>query len=180
MLSLTVNEHLMLRTYIEDDAAEHFLLVDKNRKHLRPWLRWIDGYTKAAHSLEYIRYTHNQQDTQQGLMLAIFENGKLIGDIAMHKWEHDLKKAEIGYWIDEDHQGQGILQKCLTKFFDYIFNSLDMNKLEVRFVPSNKKSGKLAERMGFKTEGILRDSYFINGKFEDLVVGGLLKKEWKR
>ncbi len=180
MLSLTVTDTLMLRTYLEDDAAEHFQLVQENRKHLRPWLRWIDGHTKETHSLDYIRYTHHQQDVQQALILGVFDEGKLIGEVGMHFWEHDLKKAQIGYWIAASHQGKGIVYQCLLRFIRHIFETLSMNKLEIRFVPANKRSGELAERVGCKIEGILRESYFINGRFEDLVVTGILYKDWKQ
>ncbi len=179
MLSLTVNENILLRTYLEDDAAEHFHVVSSNRKHLRAFLRWVDTHTKEAHSLDYIRYTHVQQDSQQALMLGIFEDEKLIGEVGMHLWEHELKKAQIGYWIAASHEGKGIVVKSLQRFFKYIFESLSMNKLEIRFVPSNKRSATLAERMGCKIEGVLRDSYFVNGKLEDLVMTGILKEEWK-
>lgn len=180
MLSLTVNENILLRTYLEDDAAEHFYLVNQNRQHLRPWLRWIDSHLKEANSLEYIRYTHIQFEEQLAVMLGVFENNRLVGEVGMFLWEQELKKAQIGYWISASHQGKSILRESLHRFFHYIFTNLDMNKLEVRFVPSNIRSGKLAERMGCKIEGVLRDSYFINGKLENLVVTGILREEWKR
>jgi ribosomal-protein-serine acetyltransferase len=178
MLSLTVNETILLRTYLEDDAAEHFLLVETNRKHLRPWLRWIDAHKKEAHSLDYIRFTHSQQKMQQALMLGIFEEGKLIGELVLHQWDQDLKKAEIGYWIDETHQRKGVAKSCLVRFIRYLFEQLGLNKLEARFVPANTRSAKLAAGLGFQVEGVLRDSLLHNGIFQDLVVTGLLKKEW--
>jgi ribosomal-protein-serine acetyltransferase len=179
MLSLTVNESIVLRTYLDDDASEHFEVVNTNRKHLRGWLRWIDGHTKEANSLDYIRYTQVQQDSQQALMMGIFEDGNFIGEVGMFLWEQDLKKAQIGYWLNKEHEGKGILQLALNRFFKYIFENLSMNKLEVRFVPSNTRSAKLAERMKCKIEGVLRASYFINGKLDDLVVTGILKEEWQ-
>ena len=171
---------MLLRTYLEDDAAEHFHVVNADRRHLRPFLRWVDAHMKFENSLDYIRYTHTQLDSQQALMLGIFENGKLVGEVGMHQWEQELKKAQIGYWISEAHQGKGIVTKALIRFLDYIFDNLNMNKLEVRFIPSNMRSAKLAERLGFKIEGILRESYYINGRAEDLVVTGILSKEWKK
>jgi len=179
MLSLTVNETLMLRTYLEDDAAEHFDLINTNRKHLRAFLSWADAHNKVTQSLEYIRHTRQQQDTQQALMMGIFKDYRLIGEVAMHQWDYELKKAQIGYWIAKDAEGKGIMQSCLHRFFNYIFQTLDMNKLEIRFIPSNTRSAKIAERMNCKIEGVLRDSYFINGKLEDLVITGVLREEWK-
>lgn len=45
-------------------------------------------------------------------------------------------------------------------------------------MPGNKRSSALAERLGFKIEGVIRQSYFMNGRLEDLVITGLLKTEW--
>jgi RimJ/RimL family protein N-acetyltransferase len=45
-------------------------------------------------------------------------------------------------------------------------------------MPSNKRSAKVAERLGCKVEGVIRQSYFMNGRLDDLVITGLLKTEW--
>ena len=52
-----------------------------------------------------------------------------------------------------------------------------MNKIEIHFVRTNERSAKIAERLGFKIEGIIRQSTIRNGMPEDVVVAGLLKSE---
>ena len=64
------------------------------------------------------------------------------------------------------------------RFVDFLFNKVSLNKIEIRFIPHNTRSAKVAERLGCKVEGILRQSYLKDGKLEDLVVTGLLKSEW--
>jgi len=97
----------------------------------------------------------------------------------MHHWDQATKKAQIGYWISKNYEGKGIINKCLTRFVDFLFGKIGLNKIEIHFMAANKRSAKVAERLGCKVEGIIRQSYLRNGKPEDIVITGLLKKEWK-
>lgn len=155
-----------------------FRAVNESREHLRPWLVWVDSTTRQEHSLQFIQVSLQQQNNQEALALGIFHKRKIIGGIGMHEWDHVLEKAQLGYWVSKDFEGKGIISTCLERFIDFLFDKVGLNKLEIHFVPSNTRSATIAKRLGFKVEGVLRDSYVINGSFTDLVVTGLLKKEW--
>ena len=99
--------------------------------------------------------------------------------MGMHKWEPDIKRAQIGYWITAPYEGRGIISKALNKFIAYLFEQLPLNKIEIHFVAANKRSAGVAAKLGFTIEGVIRQSFVRNGITEDLVVLGLLKSEWK-
>lgn len=179
MVSILVDDGLVMRSFEIEDAPELFRAVCHSRQHLRPWLLWVDATTKQEHSLQFIQRTLHQLHHQEGLVLGIFHNEEIVGEIGMHDWNHYLKKAQIGYWIAKEHEGKGILSTCLTRFVDFLFTKVGLNKIEIQFITQNKRSAKVAEKLGCKVEGILRDSCMLNGKLENLVVTGLLKGEWK-
>jgi ribosomal-protein-serine acetyltransferase len=145
---------------------------------LHKWLDWVDKTTKQEHSLQFIQQSLNQLHTQEGLALGIFLNDSLIGGIGMHHWDQLAKTAQVGYWISREYEGKGIINRCLVKFIDFLFKKIGLNKIEIHFVPSNTRSAKVASRLGFKVEGIIRQSVVRNGMPEDLVITGLLKSEW--
>lgn len=178
MVSILIGENILLRSLETSDAEQLFSAVNKHRSHLRPWLPWVDATTKPEHSLEFIQQSIARQSKQEGLALGIFFNKELIGGMGMHDWNHYLKKAQLGYWITKEHEGKGIVKACLEHFIDFLFLKVGLNKVEIQFMPENKRSAILAERTGFKTEGIIRDNYLLNGNYKDLVVTGLLKSEW--
>jgi len=178
MLSFAVSEHLMLRTYTPNDATELFTIINRNRAHLRPWLDWVDATTKEEHSLAFINDSLRQLHHQEGMALGIFLEGKLIGALGMSHWNHTLKKAQIGYWIGKEHEGSGVLSTCLKQFICFLFEKLELNKIEIWFVVTNKRSAVVAQRFGAKIEGILRSSQLVNGNLEDVVIAGILKREW--
>lgn len=178
MVSILIDDNLLLRSYNPEDAPELFRAVNESRAHLRPWLVWVDATTKQEHSLQFIQVSMQQQHNQEALALGIFYKRKIIGGIGMHDWNHVLEKAQLGYWISKDFEGKGIITTCMERFIDFLFDKVGLNKLEIHFVVTNKRSAVIAEKLGFRTEGVLRDSYVMNGVFTDLVVTGLLKKEW--
>ncbi len=178
MLRIPVSDTLTLRTYLPEDAATLFKTIDENRPYLRPWLAWVDHTIKEDHSLGFIQNARVQLQQQTGLALGIFSDEELIGGIGMHDWDHQLKKAEVGYWLSKQYQGKGILHSCALPFIDYLFTQLQLNKIEIRFRPSNDRSAAVAKRLGFKIEGILRDTQLNNGILDDMVIAGLLRKEW--
>ena len=68
----------------------------------------------------------------------------------------------------------------MRALLQYLFNIVVLNKVEIRFVPANKRSAMVAEKLAFRTEGIIRQAVVRNGMLEDLVVTGLLKAEWQQ
>jgi RimJ/RimL family protein N-acetyltransferase len=63
-------------------------------------------------------------------------------------------------------------------FLKFLFEKVGLNKIEVHFTIANNKSAKVAEKLGFKIEGILRQCVWRQGLIEDLVIAGMLRKEW--
>jgi ribosomal-protein-serine acetyltransferase len=113
------------------------------------------------------------------MVLGLFREGKIIGEVGMHNWNHPLKKAQIGYWLTAEHEGKSVLYKCLIEFLSFLFENVGLNKIEIHFVVQNKRSANVAERLGCKIEGVLRHSYLRNGSLEDLVIAGLLRSDWQ-
>lgn len=177
MVSIVVDDHLLLRSYEISDAEELFDAVNRSRAHLHPWLEWVDKTTKVEHSLHFIKQSQHELNTQESLALGVFYDGKIIGGVGMHKWDLTTRRAQIGYWLCKEYEGKGIVHKCLEKFVAFLFEKIGLNKIEIHFIPANKRSAKVATRLGFKTEGIIRKSVMRNGLPEDMVVTGLLKGE---
>ncbi len=177
MAIIEIDKHLLLRAYTREDHEALFNAVDSSRKHLNPWMNWVAKTTRPEHSLEFIENTINQLREQEALALGIFLNGELVGGVGMHEWCHDTKRAQLGYWIAADYEGKGIIGKSLTAFIDYLFSKTNLNKIEIHYAAANIRSGNVAQKLGFRLEGIIRQSTLRNGIAEDKVITGLLKSE---
>lgn len=175
---LKVNDEIVLRCYDVDDAEELFTVINNNREHLRHWLPWVDATQTVKDSEKFILDSLYLLEAQEGIAMGIFWEKKLIGGIGMLNWNHQLKQAHIGYWLDKNFEGKGLMILSAQHFINYIFQELGLNKIEIRFISENKRSAALVKRLHATVEGVLRDSYFQNGVYEDIVVAGILKREW--
>ena len=182
MTSILIDDDLLLRSYKPEDAAELFRCINQSRAHLRTFLAWVDGTTRQEHSLQFIQDAIAQQAAGQGLALGIFlqQERTLIGGIGMHKWNHDLKLAQVGYWIVKDYEGKGLMYRSALRFLDFLFHKIGLNKVEMHIVPQNTRSIALAGQLGAKTEGVIRQSLRIGGRLEDVIVTGILYTEWEQ
>ncbi len=62
---------------------------------------------------------------------------------------------------------------------DHAFDSLKLNRVEMHCGVENKKSRKIAEKLGFREEGVIRQSGWLHDHFVDYVIYGMLSSEWK-
>ncbi|MBS1616861.1 MAG: GNAT family N-acetyltransferase, partial [Bacteroidetes bacterium] len=182
MTSILIDDDLLLRSYKLEDAADLFHCVDLSRAHLRPFLNWVDHTTQVAHSLQFIQSSLAQQNAGEALSLGIFlqQEHCLIGGIGLHHWHQDEKRAQIGYWVAKEFEGRGFMTRSASRLVDFAFQKLGLNKVEIHCLSRNSRSLALAHRLGFQTEGCIRQSYrSVAGALEDVVVSGMLRDEWK-
>jgi ribosomal-protein-serine acetyltransferase len=87
--------------------------------------------------------------------------------------------TELGYWISERFEGRGLVITTCRVLIDYAFNELALNRIVISCSAENQKSRAIPEKLGFKQEGILRQSEWLQDRFVDMVIYGLLAKEWQ-
>lgn len=109
----------------------------------------------------------------------IFANDKLCGAIRLNKIEPGNRKASIGYYIGEHFQGQGLATSSVRAVLGYCFDRLGFNRIELQCTANNMASQKVAKRLGFKWEGMLRQAELLGGEYVDLFVFGLLREDFQ-
>lgn len=159
-------------------AEELFALTDRNRKYLREWLPWVDGTQTAQDTADYIEIMLSNFAREEGLGVGIWYKKQLVGTIDLHAVNGNERKAEIGYWLDHEMNGRGIMTRACRAMLDYAFNTMKLNRVTIRAAVGNRKSRAIPERLGFKQEGIERDAQWLYDHYIDLVSYGMLAKDW--
>ncbi|GGY48551.1 alanine acetyltransferase [Bacterioplanes sanyensis] len=76
----------------------------------------------------------------------------------------------LGYSIDQTLQGQGMMTEILATTVDYMLNREGLNRIMANYMPANKASGRVLEKLGFEKEGYARNYLNIAGRWEDHVL----------
>lgn len=103
---------------------------------------------------------------------------KLIGNISLII-DNKNHKAEVGYWIGEEHWNKGYCSEAMRAVIEYAFGVRGLNKITCRHMATNPASGKVMVKNGMTQEGYFKQDLYKNGQFVDMVVYGLSSIEWE-
>lgn len=150
---------------------------------------WINDpqmiYTEAGSSPhtreDLIAYyeKHINNNTMYFFAVVDIKTRKVVGTARIYdiNWLHRI--ACRGLMIGNKYQGKGFATEALNLLCKFAFEYLNLNKLKSGTYIENKGIVKVNERIGFKKEGLLRQERWTRGEYHDIIIWGLLKKEWK-
>ena len=173
-----IDSAVALRVLREDDAAELFMLTDANRAYLRRWLPWVDLVTSEEDSRSFLATVAAQREEGRGPTFGVLCDGALAGVIGFLPVDRVNRVGEIGYWLAPRMQGRGVMTQSCRFVVRYGFLTLDLNRIQIAAGTENQESRAIAERLGFRFEGILRARENLYGTFIDHAMYSLLRSEF--
>lgn len=180
MFSYHIDGDLRLELPEPRHAAEATVVVRRNLKRLQEYMPWaVDSYSEG-HAQQWIARARETYAKDGQFNAVILFRDQIIGTIGFHDLDVVHRHAAIGYWIDKDHEGKGIVTRCCRALIEYLFEKLELNRIQINCNVENTRSRAVPERLGFKYEGTLRQVEFLNGKFGDRAAYALLREEWDR
>ena len=81
----------------------------------------------------------------------------------------NFRSAFLGYKLDKDCLNRGYMTMAVTMVTNYVFSEFDLHRIEANIMPRNKRSLRVAEKCGFREEGVAQKYLKINGVWEDHV-----------
>jgi RimJ/RimL family protein N-acetyltransferase len=116
-------------------------------------------------------------------LFQIEKDNELIGFTLITDLDFRNRRCKFHIEIPEkQNQNKSVGFKVLMWFIDYAFNQLNLNKIKTAVLNNNIETLQIMERLdkiGFKKEGILKEEYYFNGKYEDLHLFSLVRQDFK-
>jgi ribosomal-protein-serine acetyltransferase len=175
--TLQTSDDLALVPRHPGDAAEMFEIVDRHRADLREWLTWIDATHTVSDVRRYAQFAQAQFIAGASFDYAVVRDGAIVGAVGLHGFDWASRRAEMGYWLSPDARGRGTMTRAAATLAVHAFEELLVHRLEIHCVVENTRSRAVAERLGCKLEGIMREAYALHGAFRDLALYALLAGE---
>ena len=171
---------LCLRGFVESDF-EGLYALHSDPRAMRYWS--FPAWTDASQAQGYFVSALQGRDPGRMLCWAITLRGAdaLIGTATLASIGRGQGRAEIGYALHPDRWGQGLAQEAVHAVLGHAFDGLGLRRVEADIDPRNAASCRLAERMGFIREGLLRERWpdaailFVSG-YPKSVEGGPVAK----
>ncbi|WP_347158517.1 GNAT family N-acetyltransferase [Pontibacter chitinilyticus] len=175
---LPITEGLYLRPASPTDAKALFHLIETQRDYLRQWLPFVDVSQNVKDTelfLQHVTAKGNRSDK----VFVIMYHSELAGLISFKDIDYLNRKLEIGYYLSEDLQGNDIMRRSCQALVQHAFETMRMNRIQVKVGIGNVRSSNIPRKLGFQLEGVQREGEFLNGTFHDLEVYSLLRRDWQ-
>ncbi len=129
--------------------------------------------------LRLIRVEPPRPDMPVLTTIVRLDDGAPVGWIDLFNIDPENRKAEAGIAIP-DPRGRGLAPLAGKKFLTLAFEVWGLNRVTARILASNSYAIKCAELFGFVREGVERQAVWRDGKFEDVVLFGMLKEDFEK
>jgi RimJ/RimL family protein N-acetyltransferase len=112
------------------------------------------------------RYEQGRRDGTAEAFALVDEDGTFLGAVMAPTIDAESRTMELGYVVSPRARGRGVAREGLRLLTDWAF-ARGAERLELLISVDNAASRRVAERCGYRFEGVLRSSYFKQGERQD-------------
>lgn len=160
------------------DASALAGLVADNIGHLQTFMPKVTSLNNLAATEQYLLFAEQARAEGDIFEWHIFSNERLCGAVRLNHIEQENRKAAVGYFLGEKFQGAGLATASVRAVLQFAFERMGLNRIELRCASDNIASQRVAERLGFSWEGLLRQAEMIDGAYLDHFIYGLLREDF--
>ncbi|MGW5671216.1 GNAT family N-acetyltransferase [Micromonospora sp. NPDC003776] len=145
---------LLLRPWRDGDAPA--VLVELADSEIARWN--AQGVTDLARALAWVRSRADwSSGTHISLAIADEADETLLGSVSLHQIQDG--DAAIGYWTAAAARGRGVASRAVGAVTRWGFGKLGLHRVQLWHAVENEASCRVAERSGYRLEGVLRESH---------------------
>lgn len=156
-----------------EDAQQVFDAVEANRDAIAKWMPWPRtenlSIGQAHYTIEsFIRQLAADPAGNMPVFIRDRKSGRYLGGTGMHDFRPDLHQAEIGYWVVQDRNNEGICTEAVVGLTEAGFRpqaegGFGLRRIEIRCSAANVGSVRVAIKAGYKLEATLDRHYWVPG-----------------
>ena len=169
---------MLLRRFISQDAptvqalAGDAAVADTTLNIAHPYPPGAAAQWIATHDAEF--------EGKLGAIFAVTAQGigTLVGAISVGM-NAAHRHGEIGYWIGRPFWGRGYATAALRLLVAHCFSRLGLHRVFAHHMARNPASGRVMEKAGLRPEGTLREHILKASRYEDVVLYGLLRRDFR-
>ena len=165
---------LALRPWTEADVPA--LVIACNDPEISHWIPLIPSPYTEEDALTFVR--GDVRPEEQSLAMTV--EGTVVGAIGLGVNSMNYR-GRIGYWVAASARGRGVCTRALRLLSRWALDELDLQRLDLITDPDNLASQRVAEKVGFRREGVLRAHLrHPDGRIRDSVMFSLLPGELRK
>lgn len=167
-------ESLILRP-LEREDLRFVHELDNNETVMHYWFEEpYEAFVELADL--YDRHIHDQSERRFIAETA----GERVGLVELVEINHIHRRAEFQIIIAPAYQGKGYATAATRLAMDYAFTVLNLYKLYLIVDCANLRAVNVYGKLGFTEEGRLREEFFVDGEYRDVLRMAMFQPEYLR
>ncbi len=179
-LPTLISERIILRPINIIDCADMYDYA--KRENVGPMAGW-EPHQSIEETKNIIKTMQDEMltETNIGVFSIVYKKSmKMIGTVGLHRLNKQRKTAELGYILNPDYWGKGLMVEAVTKIIPWFFDELGLYRLECGHFDINQQSKRVIEKCGFTLEGTFRKKIVLKDESRcDLHHYSILKEEYE-
>lgn len=162
---------IYLRKMTYDDTED--IIRWRNSEGVRKNFIYQGLFTRESHE----NWIKTMVETGKVVQLMICEaaTNKPVGSVYVRDIDRTHNKGEYGIFIGEETaRGKGYGTATAKLMIKYCFEELKLHRLFLRVYADNYQAIRSYEKGGFVKEAYLRDDVFVDGRYRDIVLMGII------
>jgi len=167
---------LVLRPLSQSDEPEFIRIHELSQADFSEWMpaSFSDKNLSEQFSEELIRCKEGLSQGTAVRLSAFLPNGRMAGVFALSQIFHgDFQNAFASWRVSSDLVGQGLATQGVQALLVHAFNKeegVGLHRVQANIIPSNTASLRVAEKTGFRHEGLAKKYLKINSQWQDHIM----------
>lgn len=161
---------LVLRPFSTGDGKILYEAKNETIDDLLEWMDWAKkGETEEDNEI-VCRQAHAKFILREDLMFLGFhrETGEMVISTGLHRFDFEIGKFEIGYWVRKKFQGQGYATESSNALTRYAFDQFSAKRMLISHADGNDKSSRVPLKLNFEKETVRKlDHKLPDGRIVD-------------
>lgn len=170
-------QNIFLRPIVKEDAEAMLESVQDEESNR------LTG-TQATFTKEQIEKWCENLAAQEGRVdcaIVSKETGEYLGEVVLNQIDEINRSANFRIALrGSKYYGKGVGTEAARLILEYGFNVLKLHRIDLEVFAFNPRAIHVYEKLGFKREGVRREVLFLDGKYHDVIVMGLLQHEFAK
>jgi len=174
-------DELKISKYLNKDESERYNTLKDSIEVLREWFQFFNTDDLVQLNRNWINETQLNWESGREYCFKISSKSsdRQLGEIRINHVNKMHKFANITFFTRVGEEGKGIVTRSVKKIIEICFNDLNLNRVELYMSINNLASKKIAEKVGAKLEGVMRNRIVRNKKNEDAYLYSVIKSDLK-
>ncbi len=157
---------ICVRPFQKTDVAEFGVAARESVSTVGVWMPWCHDRYSASEAESWFDLCERKLRADEAYDAGIFsaDGTELLGGVAINQINREHNFGNIGYWVRQTRQRQGVASRAVRMIAEYGFGQLKLTRLEIVIAEDNLASRELAKKIGATLECIARNRLIAHGK----------------